>query len=326
VLLADEARLRAAGGDQPRAWSLAVRALSLDPEDRELRYLVESLEQAKTLAWTPQAEYFQDNRDRRNWFLHQKLESLASGRLRWSATHLHGFFSEAGLPNTTDDGGGLGLAWSWNLYHTLTALAEGHHLSGPAKDTYSVEAGLQSRWTDHFETGLNAGRAPYPTGRALRAGISEQHADGRIGWTLGKFWKSEARGRYIKLTDDNERYAGSLEISRLLGLSSGWRGLYRFAAEDTEHVSASYYSPQRLMLQQLGLSYKQNWRSLFTAEARYLPGFGEEHGGGKSFIQVADVTLGWTPGRSFALRPSFSMTRTPSYHSYSYSLAATQRF
>ena len=61
-----------------------MRALAYDPLDRENRYLVQSLQEEKSFAWTPRFEYFTDNHFRRNWFFHQQIDTQRTGDTRWT--------------------------------------------------------------------------------------------------------------------------------------------------------------------------------------------------------------------------------------------------
>jgi tetratricopeptide (TPR) repeat protein/peptidoglycan/xylan/chitin deacetylase (PgdA/CDA1 family) len=328
VLFADEARIRSVVGDRPRAWDLAVRALAVDPKDRDNQYLVQTLQEDKHFEWEPRFEYFRDNRDRQNWIFHQQLDTLRTGLIRWSISHLHGFFSESGLPQVTDDGGGLGFSRSLGLYNNLAVRAEGHLLSDPGQNTFSLRSDLHTHWTDYLESDFILARDPYPTARALGAHVIEQALELRTDWSPEGPWKSLADGKVTGLSDHNRRYGGYLEISRDLGAHSiGLRGVYRFTADQTDQVSPNYYSPQQLQLHQMGLAYEAPWGGqTVKLHLRYLPGYGDEKGVHGDFVQVADVDLALNWGKTYSLRPSFSLTSTPTYNSTSYSLTFVCRF
>lgn len=316
VLLADEARIRSVAGDRVRAQDLAMQALALNPEDPDTVQLAKSLEATDRWTWTPQAEYFEDNRERTNWALEHRLESPTWGAWKWNLIHRYGSYRETGLTEVREQGGGAGLTRALGLHHTLHLEGQGHHYeTGTARDTFSALGSLRSQWTDRFETQVRGGHYPYPTARALNARITDEFAEFKMGWEKRSAWGVNLAARGETISDDNHRYTGTLDFSKALGEQSGWRLLYRATGQQTERVSPSYYSPRELQQHQAGLAYRGQWGRALNLDLRYLPGYGRERQTEWSFVQVASADLQIRLGPRLTFNPSYAMTYTPTYRS-----------
>jgi tetratricopeptide (TPR) repeat protein len=321
VLLTEGARIQIAAGDRARAWEMASHALELDPEDRETQRLVKTLELQKRWTWSPRIEYFSDNRDRENLSLRQNLDWRPGGGLtRWRLLQFYGRFREIGFPDIEDRGVGLGWMRAFGLNNELSLQAEAHALTAGLKDTYAAKGSLHTRWTDRLETDVYGGRAPYPTARALAAGINEIQSGVMGFWNVAQLWQWTAAAKSSFISDDNTRIGGSLQAIRRLGRRSVWSAVYRSSYDHMQQVRPLYYSPQNLQLHQLGLDLNVPVARWLRFSGRYLPGIGQERAIHARFIQVADLEAIVKCGTRFSLRPSFTATRTPTYRSYTSSL------
>ncbi|MBI2093865.1 MAG: hypothetical protein HYT88_04000 [Candidatus Omnitrophica bacterium] len=147
---------------------------------------------------------------------------------------------------------------------------------------------------------------PVETARALNADVQDRNVELEAAWKSESAWQAALHGRASSLSDDNQRFTGVVEISkRLLKLLPAAELIYRFTADDTQVISPNYYSPQLLMLHQLGVHYSlQPWRWLGLS-VRYLPGIGDEDGSDPRFIQAFELHAPFKRHDRIWLEPTF---------------------
>lgn len=324
TLLADEADLRFASGDRARGLELARLALRLDATPGN-RKRVEEMRARIGLEWNPSFHFYSDNKGRERWVQEQYLGSWAVSGMLLRAYQSHSTLRETGVRGMQEHGGGLGVNRIVGLSHSISLDARGHALSGAGNDA-SLAGTLRSKWGGVLETDLNAGRRLADTAVALRAGVSERYAGLEARLDVGGSWKAAGRLGAADISDDNRRYGGSMSVSRTLFGRAGPRVEYRLTADTMDRVSPRYYSPRRLLMNQLGLGYGAELFNVATFSARYMPGYGNERGAREHFIQVLDLDLILDLGSGLSLRPSVSLSRTPTYKGDTYSLPMVYRF
>lgn len=322
VLLHDEARVRHAVGDRDGALRLAQRALALEASAENER-LVAELERASALTWTGEFAWFDDDQDRRNLELRQSLG-------RWprlgveSVTHFHSTAREPGVPKVTGDGAGVALARSFGAHRAGLRL-EGRVLDAGAPDALAALATLRSRWSDSLATSLEGGRRPYHNARSLLAGVRENLVSLSAAWEREDSLALDARLSLADLTDDNRRAAGSVSASHPAPVVPGLRAVARVSMDAVERRSPNYYSPRALRAIAAGASWSGRALPWLTARASWLPGYAREAGASGDFVHTLDASLDARWER-LSLRPSVSLTRTPTYRSLSAGAALDYRF
>lgn len=321
-LLHDEARVRHAVGDRDGALRLAQRALALEA-NAENRRLVAELERDAALTWTGEFAWFDDNQDRRNLELRQSLG-------RWprfgveSVTHFHSTAREPGVPKVTGNGAGVSLAHSFGAHRAGLRL-EGRVLDAGAPDALTALATLRSRWSDSLATSLEGGRRPYHNARSLLAGVRESLAAASAAWEKEDSLALDARVSLADLTDDNQRATGSVSASHPVPAVPGLRAVARVSLDAVERLSPNYYSPRALRTIAAGASWSGRALPWLTAQASWLPGYAREAGASGDFVQTLDASMDARWER-LSLRPSVSLTRTPTYRSLSLGAALDYRF
>ena len=323
-LLVDEAGLRLAMGDSSLGQSLVLQALRENPSPEDKKWL--SSQGTTTLSWNPTFLYQNDNRDRERWQFLQTLGEWHTGAYGWSVHQLVGAYHEGGVETVGDVGGGIGVERSLGLSHRLGLVATAHHLtSTTAQDTYSLVGSARSAWTDNIQTYVEGGRTIYDTARAIDANVVQRYGDVTLFWTPVSPWAASVRDRYTNLSDSNQRYTEIFEVSR----KTIWpflRGIARFTADDMDHVSPDYYSPQSLREYQAGFDASGMIYPRVKANLEYMPGVGTENGTGAQFIQDVDAGLAYQVTTQWSLRPSFNLAWTPTYRRDTYFLELLYNF
>jgi tetratricopeptide (TPR) repeat protein len=325
ALAASEAQIRFATGDQSRGLELASLALTLDPSAENQR-LVDSMTRTLHHDWAPSISFFRDSQTRENLLFEQSVGSLEYRGIFMRALHGVSMYRENGVNTVIDNNLGIELKRTMGIGHTLVLQSAGHVLSGQGQSAISVYGNFSSDWTDLIQTEVRAGRDPYGYARALDAHISDQYLDLKGALGSEETGKAETELRLADPTDNNRR--ASFELSGLwpFALNDEIRAVGRFTADDTRFVSPNYYSPQHLYMNQVGLGYLAHFKDSFKVDLSYMPGFGTEVGAPYSFVQDAELILQWTWRQKLQLRPSISVTSTPSYNSKTYSLLAVYQF
>ncbi|MBI3010375.1 MAG: polysaccharide deacetylase family protein, partial [Candidatus Omnitrophica bacterium] len=328
LLLMEQARLHFAAGDPIHGRSYLDRALQAQPTAEVLQAAEALRHNESQWAWAPSVWFSQDNRSREHLTLDQQVGSWQIGSTLWHVNHRSGLFREADIPDVVGHAGGLGSSINLGLDHRLEMDVLGYVFSGgQASETFSAAGKLHSQWTDEFSTQLGLGVIPVETARALNADVQDRNVELEAAWKSESAWQAALHGRASSLSDDNQRFTGVVEISkRLLKLLPAAELIYRFTADDTQVISPNYYSPQLLMLHQLGVHYSlQPWRWLGLS-VRYLPGIGDEDGSDPRFIQAFELHAPFKRHDRIWLEPTFFVTRTPTYRSNRVGLMLEFRF
>lgn len=325
--LSDEARIRWAFGDRPRGVGMARAALALD-EEPEYRRLKEELERKLKPGVQPSMRYVVDNRDRRHLTADTALGGWVLGYNMLKPLVSYGQWREADFPSVTGQGLGAEAARHLSLFHVLTVRALGYKLSDSARRPFTASAALRSSWADPYFTELEAGSAHMLTARAVEAGVSERYGAFSVGRVAVDSWEARLRLRAGRLSDDNSRLQGTARVSRPIGDLEGLRAVYLLTAESASRRSARYYSPKRLLTNQLGLSYQPELSEALSLELTYLPGFGVESGVPREeglpdtsrrvvHTFTASMTARW---KDLMAKPLLVLSRSPLFQSNTYGL------
>lgn len=275
--LSDEARIRFSFGDRARGLGMAREALRLD-EEAEYRRLRDDLERRMRPALLPTARYVTDNRDRRHFTAETGLSNVVAGYNLLKPLAAYGRWSESRFPVVTGQGVGLEAGRHLTLFQALTVRAVGYKLSDGQRRPFTASASLRSHWFDPFYTDVEAGAQHMLTARAVAADVRERFGAVSAGLVSVDSWDARARARYGRLTDDNERFQGTLRLSKPVGDWDDLRAVYQFTAETATRRSERYYSPKQLLTNQLGLSWLPELSEDLRLELTYLPGYGMESG------------------------------------------------
>jgi tetratricopeptide (TPR) repeat protein len=323
-LWSEEARLRVAHGDRTRALEL-VRQARREEDSPDTEELLEAIQHSPRWLWRPSFYYQEDNRNRVSRRFRQDFGTAHLAGIDLFLHHVAGSYSEAGIQTIEEQGGGLTLARNLGNYQRITLEATGHHLTLPAKNTYSLEGNLRSSWTDDWTTELSGGRRPYDTTRAMANNIIRNYVDGSVrGDPLGN-WRASAQARGEFLSDNNTRATLILQGGRRIL----WPRFYltgRVWLDNMDHLRPDYYSPQKLQTYQFGFDYKTVLTNRANVHLTYLPGYGKEERTDGEFVQDLDFEMDVFLTRTWTLTPSFVLTHTPSYHRQTTGLALTARF
>lgn len=333
--LSDEARIRFSFGDRPRGLTMARQAALLDDNDEEYPKLVEQLEEKMRPVYGPTAKYFRDNRARRHLTSEQALGSYVAGYNMLRPLHAYGSWSEEGFTRAQGHGVGLEATRYLTLFHAATVKAVGYALPGRSARPYSASASVRSAWADPYWSLVEAGRTSVLTARALEEDLSEEFASVTAGFSQTDEWHFRATGRAARVDDGVRRLTASLRASqpvseKLLSL----RAVYQLTLDTSEGRSARYYAPDRLVMNQLGLSWTPRPLEWLGLELSYLPGYGmesgafDEEGGDQRATRIvhrldAGVNMQW---ERLSLRPTATLTRAPLYTGDTYGVAVGWKF
>lgn len=316
--LIEQARLHFAAGDPIHGRAMINQAVR-GGGGSEVAQIAEALHRGDTRwVWAPSVSFQTDNRDRDHLVAEQRFGSWQLGSALWHIDHRSGFFKESGVGDVTAHGLGVGMTTTAGLFHQFGVQAMGHALDTDA-DTGAAATGSatwRARWTDRFSTSLKAGQALVETARALDADVRDRYGEVGAAWDDHGPWHVSWLGRAADLSDSNQRFSSVVEISRrLLELLPPARLVYRFTLDDTSALSPNYYSPQGLMLHQLGVHYQTLlWKGL-ELSVRYLPGYGNEQGSDPRFVQSLQIDTPFRWRDTLWLRPMLFFSRTPTFES-----------
>lgn len=325
--LADEARIRWAFGDRPRGVGMARAALALD-EEPEYRRLKEELERKMRPGLQPSARYVVDNQNRRHFTADTVVGGWVAGYSLLRPLLSYGRWREAGFPAVTGQGAGVEAARHLSLFHVLTVRGVGYRLPDSARRPFAASAALRSSWADPYFTELEAGAAHMLTARAVEAGVSERYGAFSAGRAAADSWEARLGLRAGLLSDDNARLRGTARLSKPVSDLEGLRAVYLLTVEGARARSARYYSPQRLVTNQLGLSYQPELGDELGLELTYLPGYGMESGARREeglpdasrrvvHTFTASMTARW---KDLTAKPLLTLSRSPLFRSNTYGL------
>jgi len=318
VLLIEEARLQNAGGEDVQAIALARQAVTMEDSADNRRFLDDMLSQ-KSHGWTAGTLYQQDNQGRKNFFFEQSLDVARTGPLRWDLIQHFGRFLETGAASVTDAGGGASLLWTLRKHQQLQIRSDWHHYSQSLKDDVSVQGRWDAPWSTRWSSQLEAASMPYDTARAIDAGTKDRFSRATLQWQDQGLWQVSLSGAGHALSDSNNRYTGSLEVTR----HTEWaflNGIVSSGFDQMEKISPNYYCPQHLQTYQAGLEVFLTWNNQKdNVRFRYLPGTGKESGTSWDFTQQASASLTIPLGR-LSIEPSYVYYMTPTYRAHSYFL------
>ena len=312
ILLAQEAAIRFSAGDTAAGQSLAQRAM-MGENAKEVEKSITSALATAGPEWAPSFTYEDDNQGRHDWTFEQTLTSQPIWKARWSVTHRHGELFDSRAPQVNDNGIGGGVSIPLGLFNTLQANAMQHFLSGQAHDQYSAQGKLHSQLSDDIETWISGGRSLYYTARALNHNVTDTFID-----VIGRFhpegpWAAGVRGRILRLSDENHRASGQLELSRSVIVPGHLRLVYQFNYDNMKLLSSDYYSPQSLRMHAFGPEVTFKTSRTTQCTLRYLPAYAKENGTSGEIEHNAEVDLQFRFTPSTFLKPSFSYSRTPTY-------------
>ena len=113
---------------------------------------------------------------------------------------------------------------------------------------------------------------------------------------------------------------GQGTVSRDVDEAGHWKGVFRYTYDNMKNISPDYYSPQDLRLYEGGPEYSINVTKHIYFYARYLPGYGEEHGVPSQLVHDLETHVRFRLCENASLAPSFEYERTPTYYETIYSL------
>ncbi len=326
VLLADEARIRLSSGDLKKAEHLAQRSYEINPDPNTQR-LLDAVHAQRRMVWSPTFEYMEDSKDRSAFRFNQDLELRSSGITRIQLHHGYTSAEEQNSSTITDNFGGLGIVQKLGLYHSFTGQALWHTFNEQVDSTYSAFGRLHSRWTDDFTTEVEGGRAIYETALAMNNNVIQNYGRLWLMWQDMENWtRVSGKGFAADLSDGNNRFSGEFQVSQRLLENYNIRTVYRFTYDNMNSVSTNYYSPQTLLVNQIGAEYSTDRTRPFRAYARYLPGFGSERSTKAEFVHdmEAGFTVRWQD--RLEVTPAFGLTTTPTYNRRNFVLNLLYRF
>jgi len=310
-LLAEQAQLQFAADNPVQGRQLARRALAMEdlPEAAQL------ISSGTVPAWLPTYLYQRDNQDRSNWILDQTFDVAHTGVVKWSLRHQRGEYMHSNAPTVVDNAGGISLDIPLGLFHHFSAEGLAHFLTGSPQNTYSLNGGLQSRWTDEFKTQLQGGHALYNTNAlALANNVGADYGDLLARWNQKDGpWQISARGRGSALTDGNRRLTAWLEGSRELVAFGHLRAAARLTYDDMRALSPNYYSPQGLRMAALGPEFSFPLRRNLELTARYMPAYAQESGRSRRYESDTEASLIWRISDRATLQPSYEYYTAPGY-------------
>ncbi|MBI3292451.1 MAG: tetratricopeptide repeat protein [Elusimicrobia bacterium] len=327
LMLVEHARLNFIA-DNPRAGrALLNQTVQMAPSPDILQIAEDVREGNPTWVWAPSVSFHQDNRHRQSVVGGQDVGSWTIGPTLWRLRHRSGWFHESGVSDVIASGGGLGTTINLGLFHQVSADVLGHWFSGDTATGITALGSLRSRWLDSFTTDVEVGHTPVETARALNAGVRDRYVSLRGDVKPQGLWRASASAKLSSLSDDNTRYTAIAETSTGLGmLLPSVRLMYRFTFDHTQQVSLNYYSPRQLMLHQVGPEWHAQFWEGFELFARYLPGYGQEEASRAQFSQELELEAPIWWRKKISFRPTFSMSRTPSYQSSQVGLKLQFRF
>lgn len=317
--LIEQARIFYTAGDPQQGRALMQQALQSNQASPDVVKIAQDIQKGDSRwVWSPSFWFEEDSNDRQGVIAEQSFGTVPTGPVVWHVNHRSGLFSEPGVADVTGHGVGVGVTGHLGLFHQWQASLMGHAFSGgDAGGAVSGSAALTSHWTDDVTTRLEAGSSPIETARALNANVQDRYVLLRTGWDGTGPWAASLQGRASSLSDDNQRFTAVFEASRrLVEFLPAAQLMYRLTADDTQEISRNYYSPQGLLLNQLGVEYELLRLRHVGLSLRYLPGVGAESGAPATFIHSVEVEAPfYWDGRPW-LRPVFFLTKTPTYESH----------
>jgi hypothetical protein len=325
VLLADESRIRYSGGDYAGASRLAKRSLTVE-KDADVERLMKLAQARQGITWAPNFNYWQDNQERQNWDVQNNVEFKLAGNTRMNLNQSYASYVETSSPTVHDTAFGAGIIQPFGLFHTLTVTGAAHTPTDQAM-TYSAFGQLRSKWTDYLTTDIEGGRTLADTSLAIVDNIFVRYGRFRGIWTdYSEDWTLSLKARTAFLTDDNRELAGETQVAYRFFPGVNFKGVYRFSIDDMKDKSPDYYSPNGVILNQLGIQYETPNNRPVQGYMSYLPGAGTDRVIKPEFDH--DLELGATIKFNDTTRlvPSFSFTTTPSYNRESYTVTFSHQF
>jgi tetratricopeptide (TPR) repeat protein len=325
VLLADESRIRYSAGDYAGAENLAQRSLTIN-KDADVERLLKMAEAHKGFTWSPDFTYWQDNQDRQNWAIQNNTDFKLVGNTRMSLSQTYASYIESSTPTVIDKAFGIGIIQPLGLFHTLTIQGGGHYLTSQDA-TYSATGILKSKWTDYLSTTLEGGRGLTDTAGALNNAIFTRYVHANGVWTdKAETWTLSLKTKAAFLTDQNRELEGETQVGYQIFPGINLKGVYRFTIDDMKYISPAYYSPDGVILNQIGVQYSTQGNRPVQAYISFLPGIGTDRVTKPEFNQAIELGVPIKFDEVTRLGPTFSYTTTPSYNRTTYELTFSHQF
>jgi tetratricopeptide (TPR) repeat protein len=313
ILLVEQARVEYASKNYSLAQQLAMQAFVADPSAANQKLLTD-LKSHSGVVWRPSGMFQRDNQHRESWNFEQQLEVPLGSHVRARLIQGVGNFQERSVKSVRDSVLGMGVTLGSTERQQLDVDARHHGLSGDAKDLFGFTANYHAQWKPWLRTQLDARHELYGSARAIDASVRENRARLQIHFGGQEDWGLTLRGRLSKLTNDNQRNTGQGEIGLPLFKSVGLGVVYQVTFDNMRRVDDLYYSPQHLVMNELGPQLSIGNHTPFKLRLRYLPGIAKEDNISQQFVQSAEGIIEWSINKSNSLLPSVSYEETPTYN------------
>jgi hypothetical protein len=325
---AEQARIVYASGRSSDAYQLAMQSYTTEPS-AEIQKMISGFNSRLGLGWRPSLTYQQDNQNRSNITFDQDLEIPFAAQVKGLLYHQRSRFREDAVQPVYETGLGAGVQLGWGDGQSLEALAIQYSISEPSTidNLLGYSANLKTRWSDTFQTRLEASRGFIGTALAIRNNIRGDNYRISLHYGEQEKWGVRARVRYIDLSDENYRNSAELEGAWAIWTRPFFLGpVYQYSYDDTKRVSDFYYSPQDLRTHRLGAQLTAVFKPKLKFNLRYLPGYSQEHSQSDRFVQSFDTSLAWSITQYISVVPMFTYEENGSYYYNLSSLGFDIRF